>query len=149
LTGKADKREEAMHLRSHLSQNPTPSERQALLAGIHDLIDQLPGPLNDRVQTAGSVLARDTDKLSTVHYREDSRRSHIEIADQATCLMCEGKYCNFFCPAGVYRWDTFQEKLLVSFGNCIECGACAIGCPYDNIRCKTPRGGYGVQNKFG
>jgi len=149
LAGKADKREEAMHLRSHLSQNPTPSERQALLAGIHDLIDQLPGPLNDRVQTAGSVLARDTDKLSTVHYREDSRRSHIEIADQATCLMCEGKYCNFFCPAGVYRWDTFQEKLLVSFGNCIECGACAIGCPYDNIRCKTPRGGYGVQNKFG
>ena len=149
MAGKADKRDEAMHLRSHLSQNPTPSERQALLAGIHDLIDQLPGPLNDRVQTAGSVLARDTDKLSTVHYREDSRRSHIEIADQATCLMCEGKYCNFFCPAGVYRWDTFQEKLLVSFGNCIECGACAIGCPYDNIRCKTPRGGYGVQNKFG
>jgi ferredoxin like protein len=149
LAGKADKRLEAMHLRGHLSQPPTPSERQALLARIHGLIDQLPGSLDDRVQAAESVLARDTDKLSTVRYKEDTGRSHIEIADQATCLMCEGKYCNFFCPAGVYRWDQSQTKLLVSFGNCIECGACAIGYPYDNIICHAPRGGYGVQNKFG
>lgn len=138
-----------MQLRGHLAQHPTSSERQALLARIHELIDQLPGSLEDRVQAAESVLAKDTDKLSTVRYKEDSGRSHIEIADQATCMTCEGKYCNFFCPAGVYRWDASQEKLLVSFGNCIECGACAIGCPYDNIRCQSPRGGYGVQNKFG
>jgi len=105
--------------------------------------------MDDRVQAAESVVAKDTDKLSTVHYKEDSGRSHIEIADQATCLMCEGKYCNFFCPAGVYRWDASQQKLLVSFGNCIECGACSIGCPYGNILCETPRGGYGVQNRFG
>jgi ferredoxin like protein len=37
----------------------------------------------------------------------------------------------------------------VNFGNCIECGACDIGCPYDNIRCHSPRGGYGVENRFG
>lgn len=149
MAGNEDKRTEAMQLRGHLAQHPNSSERQALLAVIHELIDQLPGSLDDRVQAAESVLAKDADKLSTVHYKEDSGRSHIEIADQATCLMCEGKYCNFFCPAGVYRWDASQEKLLVSFGNCIECGACAIGCPYDNILCQSPRGGYGVQNKFG
>ncbi len=101
-----------MHLRGHLSQHPTPRERQALLARIHDLIDQMPGSLDDRVQAAGSVLTRVTDKLSTVHYKEDSGRSHIEIAAQVTCLTCEGKYCNFFCPAGGYQWDGSQETLL-------------------------------------
>lgn len=90
-----------------------------------------------------------TDKLFTVRYKEDEGHPHIEIADQAVCVRCEGKYCNFFCPAGVYEWDQAQQTNLVSFGNCLECGACAIGCPYDNIRCHAPRGGYGAQFKYG
>ena len=91
-----------------------------------------------------------TDKLFTNRYREDEGHSHISIPDQRICATkCEGKYCNFFCPAGVYQWDEEQRKNLVSFGNCIECGACAIGCPYDNIACESPRGGFGVQYRLG
>ncbi|MGH7904311.1 MAG: ferredoxin family protein [Candidatus Dormibacteraceae bacterium] len=91
-----------------------------------------------------------TDKLFTVRYKEDEGHPHIEIADQAVCSeRCEGKYCNYFCPAGVYQWDAEQKRNLVSFGNCLECGACSIGCPFDNIVCRTPRGGFGAQFKFG
>jgi ferredoxin like protein len=91
-----------------------------------------------------------TDKLFTVKYNEDSGHPHISIADQRICVdRCTGKYCNTFCPAGVYEFDKANQENLVSFGNCIECGACSIGCPFDNIRCQAPRGGYGAQFKFG
>ena len=91
-----------------------------------------------------------TDKLFTVKYNEDTGKPHIEITDQNVCLdKCTGKYCTHFCPAGVYEWNEEQKKTLVSFGNCIECGACSIGCPFDNIACHSPRGGYGAQFKHG
>ncbi len=90
------------------------------------------------------------DKLFTVKYVEDTGHPHIEIVDQAVCASkCKGKYCNHFCPAGVYEWDEEQQKNLVSFGNCIECGACSIGCPFDNITCHSPRGGFGAQYRLG
>jgi ferredoxin like protein len=91
-------------------------------------------------------MAKITDKLFTVTYKEDTGRPHIEIVDQTVCATrCEGKYC----PAGVYEWNEEQQKNLVSAGNCIECGACSIGCPFDNISCESPRGGYGAQFKYG
>lgn len=91
-----------------------------------------------------------TDKLFTVKYVEDTGNAHIEVRNQRICADdCEGKYCNYFCPAGVYQWDEEQKLNLVSFGNCLECGACAIGCPYDNIRCESPRGGFGAQFRYG
>ena len=91
-----------------------------------------------------------TDKLFTVKYNEDTGKPHIEIVDQMVCeKRCTGKYCNHFCPAGVYEWNEDQKKNLVSFGNCIECGACSIGCPFDNILCHSPRGGYGVRYQHG
>ena len=91
-----------------------------------------------------------TDKLFTDKFNEDTGKPHIEILDQTVCATkCEGKYCTHFCPAGVYEWNEEQQKTLVSFGNCIECGACSIGCPFDNIACHSPRGGYGVQFKHG
>lgn len=91
-----------------------------------------------------------TDKLFTVKFNEDTGKPHIEIVDQTVCATkCTGKYCNHFCPAGVYEWNEEQKRNLVSFGNCIECGACSIGCPFDNITCHAPRGGYGAQFKHG
>jgi len=91
-----------------------------------------------------------SDKLFTVKYNEDTGHPHIEIVNQDVCRdTCEGKYCNHFCPAGVYEYDHEQQKNLVSFGNCLECGACAIGCPYSNISCHAPRGGYGATYRYG
>ena len=91
-----------------------------------------------------------TDKLFTVKFNEDTGKPHIEVVDQTVCATkCTGKYCNHFCPAGVYLWEPETAKTLVSYENCIECGACAIGCPFSNIECESPRGGFGVQFKFG
>ena len=149
LRSQADKREEAIRLRGLLSQSQAPADRHALIARIHDLVDRDQTSSSHRTRSAEQAVAPVNVKLLTVHYKEDSRRPHIQIDDQATCVLCEGKYCNFFCPAGVYLWDPAQRETLVSFGSCIECGACDVGCPYDNIRCHSPRGGYGVQNKFG
>ena len=53
------------------------------------------------------------------------------------------------CPATVYDWNAPQKKIIVSYENCIECGACRMLCPFDNIKCHWPRGGFGVQYKFG
>ena len=52
-----------------------------------------------------------------------------------------------FCERREYEHE--QQKNLVSFGNCLECGACAIGCPYSNISCHAPRGGYGATYRYG
>lgn len=135
-----------MRLRGLLRQDP--ADRRAILLRIHDLIDHSP-PSDQNLRSRQAAIAQVTNKLTTIHYKEDAGRPHIEIGDQSTCELCEGKYCNYFCPAGVYLWDASQKRTLVSSGNCIECGACGIGCPYDNIRCLSPRGGYGVQFRFG
>ena len=91
-----------------------------------------------------------TDKLFKNRFIEDTGHPHIEIANQDVCRdKCAGKYCNYFCPAGVYEWDEEKKQTIVSFGNCVECGACAVGCPYQNIICFTPKGGYGVQFRMG
>jgi len=43
-----------------------------------------------------------SDKLFTVKYNEDTGNAHIEIVNQRVCADdCAGKYCNYFCPAGV------------------------------------------------
>jgi ferredoxin like protein len=90
------------------------------------------------------------DKLFTVRNKKDEGHPHIRVLDHTICgEKCEGKYCNHFCPAGVYLWEPKTAKTLVSYENCIECGACAIGCPFSNIECESPRGGFGVQFKFG
>ena len=90
------------------------------------------------------------DKLFTVRNKKDEGNPHIRVPDQSICSeKCTGKYCTHFCPAGVYLWDPENGKNLVSYENCIECGACSVGCPFDNIDCQTPRGGFGVQFKYG
>lgn len=104
---------------------------------------------NGRVHTPNGMEKLE-DKLYTVRARTDSGHPHIHIDSPSACVeKCAGKYCTHFCPADVYNWDEATARIVVSWENCIECGACSIGCPYDIIRCHTPRGGFGVQNKYG
>jgi len=86
------------------------------------------------------------DKLFLDKFVPDEK-SHIEIVDQSVCARCPEKWCTHVCPAAVYSWD--GEKTVVSYENCIECGACRMICPYNNIACVMPRGGFGVQYRYG
>lgn len=87
------------------------------------------------------------DKLGAVKYTP-SDKSHL-CPNQENCKICKDKPCISFCPAHVYDWDDVEERLLVGYENCLECGACRIGCTYQSIEWEYPEGGCGVTFKFG
>lgn len=87
------------------------------------------------------------DKLNTLKYKP-ADESHIEV-NQSDCLVCKSRPCTYFCPANVYSWDEEQKKLIVSHENCLECGACRIGCVAQSIVWEYPKGGRGVTFKQG
>lgn len=101
--------------------------------------------LYDRIM-AGKANAGLVDMLYKVKYKTDET-SHLAIKDQEVCRRCEDKPCITRCPAQVYEWE--HTEVLVAYENCVECGACQVVCPYDNIEWEYPRGGFGVVWKFG
>ena len=88
-------------------------------------------------------------KLGLLTYKADHQSPHIKITNPETCLKCKDKPCQTVCPASVYHWDEAQKKIVLSYENCVECGAARIMCPYANIDFHWPRGGFGVQYKMG
>lgn len=87
------------------------------------------------------------DKLYLTRFIPASE-SHLKIIDEKVCqAYCPDKVCTLFCPAKVYSWE--EGHMQIAFEGCLECGTCKYGCPYDNIAWKNPRGGFGVQYKFG
>jgi ferredoxin like protein len=92
------------------------------------------------------------DKLGLVDFKR-SPQPHIQLVDSspnAPCVdLCKDRPCTTVCPAKVYEWDKAQQTILVAYENCIECGACRMICPFDNIRCEWPGNGYGVKYKYG
>jgi ferredoxin like protein len=93
------------------------------------------------------------EKLGLLTYKADHSFAHIKLRDEsanAPCVKkCQDKPCTIVCPAKVYNWEPSQNKILVAYENCIECGACRMLCPFDNIACEWPRGGFGVNYKMG
>lgn len=87
------------------------------------------------------------DKLYVTKFNPDDR-SHLVIINQEVCqTKCQDRPCTYFCPAEVYEWE--EGKILVSFEGCLECGSCRIGCSFENIDWRYPRGGFGVSYRFG
>ncbi|MBI4349319.1 MAG: 4Fe-4S dicluster domain-containing protein [Elusimicrobia bacterium] len=91
-------------------------------------------------------------KLGLLEYKK-SPETHITLAktgaDSPCVTVCHAKPCTTVCPAKVYEWEEHEKKVLVAYENCIECGACRMLCPFDNIQCDWPKGGFGVKYKFG
>ena len=91
-------------------------------------------------------------KLGLVEYKKYSE-THIHIKDaseNSPCVKeCTARPCVAICPAKVYEWEEEQKKVLVAYENCIECGACRMLCPFDNIECDWPPAGHGVKYKYG
>lgn len=87
------------------------------------------------------------DKLSKIKYEPDTQ-SHLK-PDQEKCKTCKSKICENVCPASVYEWIGEEEKLLVKYENCLECGACRIACEKKCIDWEYPKGTKGVTFKNG
>lgn len=69
--------------------------------------------------------------------------SHIKT-NQDICNICPNKECTKFCPANVFAWSEIDERLIIGYENCLECGACKMGCPFEAIEYSNPKPGYGV-----
>jgi len=70
--------------------------------------------------------------------------------DTKLCRDCRSKPCLYVCPAQVYRLE--GEELVYNIEGCIELGACVIVCRSlgkSAITWNYPRGGYGVEYKYG
>lgn len=89
------------------------------------------------------------DKLYRTKYEPDESHSHIKINREA-CLTCADKPCLFFCPAEVYKRNPNDSRAInVNHENCLECGTCRYGCPFDAIDWQYPNGAQGVKYRFG
>ncbi len=69
--------------------------------------------------------------------------SHIKV-NQDLCLICKNKDCTKFCPSNVFAWSDVDEQIIITYENCLECGACRMGCPYEAIEYKHPKAGFGL-----
>ena len=91
-------------------------------------------------------------KLGHIEWKK-SPETHITLksagADSPCATKCDNKPCTTVCPAKVYEWEAAHHKVVVNYENCIECGACRMLCPWDNIDCEWPGGGMGVKYKYG
>ncbi|MCL4534946.1 MAG: 4Fe-4S dicluster domain-containing protein [Bacteroidetes bacterium] len=88
------------------------------------------------------------EKLFLTSFKPDESASHLIVRFQEVCASsCEGRPCTSFCPAHVYEWE--GDHISVAYNGCLECGACRIGCPFGNIEWRYPRGGFGVQYRYG
>ena len=73
------------------------------------------------------------------------------VVDTDVCRTCATKPCLYVCPSQVYRLDP-KGELVYNTEGCIELGACTIVCDHIGkgaIRWSYPRGGYGVEFRFG
>ena len=88
------------------------------------------------------------DKLFLNRYIVD-HVPHLRVINPDYCLNeCRTKPCTFICPAKVYEWNEKENKIMTAYENCVECGTCRYACPR-NIEWHNPRGGFGIQYKFG
>ena len=77
------------------------------------------------------------DKLFFVKARPDVE-SHIKV-NEYFCGLCKGKECTKFCPSNVFSFSEIDGRFIVAYENCLECGACTIGCPYGAIQYENPK----------
>ena len=86
------------------------------------------------------------DKLFLVKYKPD-KNSHIEV-DQEKFKADKLKAVLIICPAKTYELNEETGECMVAFENCLECGTCYVACG-EYVTWQYPRGGFGVQYRFG
>lgn len=85
-------------------------------------------------------------KIKLLEFRPDSEFQHVCIIDPQICKNCNEGICLTICPSGVFKRNDANEDapVTVRYKQCMECGACRLICPQNNILFQFPNGGYGV-----
>ncbi len=88
-------------------------------------------------------------KLALNTNNVDASRAHIRIIDHDVCLHCVRQQCINCCPANCYVPND-DGRVIFSYEGCVECGTCRIVChEFRNIEWTYPRGGFGIQYRYG
>jgi len=88
------------------------------------------------------------EKLTKNAIKQDGE-SHILIDEEACRTRCTERYCVRVCPAALYEWNAEADRMVVEFAGCLECGTCLVACREDALSWRYPRGGCGVQYRYG
>lgn len=84
-------------------------------------------------------------KIGLIDFRVDDNWQHVVVTQPDQCKKCRDKPCLTICPSGVFTWNPVKKNTIqVFYKQCIECGACRLVCPLDNIAFSFPHGGCGV-----
>lgn len=86
-------------------------------------------------------------KLGLDTIKVDDEQKHITV-NQETCKSCTEQFCLYVCPAQVYTKGE-KGEIVLDLDGCLECGTCKIACTRKSIQWNYPRGGFGIQLKFG
>lgn len=86
-------------------------------------------------------------KLAVDAFKNDGE-PHISIR-QEICKGCVERYCLCICPGGLYSVNEETGELLIEYTGCLECGSCRVACPHGALEWSYPRGGFGVQYRYG
>lgn len=85
--------------------------------------------------------------LGLDRFELDEGHSHIAVDNEICEARCTRRACLTICPAEVYREQ--DGRVIADFAACLECGTCVVACPPDAISWHYPRGGLGVQYRYG
>ncbi len=88
------------------------------------------------------------EKLTRNAFKPDAR-SHIEIDAEVCRARCAERYCVRVCPAALYEWNEESDRMVVEHAGCLECGTCLVACRHGALSWRYPRGGFGVQYRYG
>ncbi len=77
------------------------------------------------------------------------KESHIRINHEICRKKCRVKYCLYVCPAHLYTTNEEADEVQVEFAGCLECGTCRVACKHGALEWTYPRGGFGVQYRYG
>ena len=76
------------------------------------------------------------------------KQAHIVVNQEACRTRCKGRVCLTVCPAHLYT-EGAEGEIVLNYEGCLECGTCKLACPEGALDWRYPRGGFGVQYRFG
>ena len=88
------------------------------------------------------------EKLTRNAFKPDTE-SHIVIDADVCKARCTERYCIRVCPASLYEWNEEADRMVVEHAGCLECGTCLVACSHGALTWRYPKGGYGVQYRYG